>query len=390
MDCADVKTLMSGLLDDTLEPQVRHDAERHIAECDPCRALVNEAERIDLLLARESSGWSDDSLSTEFEANVLARTVLADPQRNSHTRWRRPFRWLASAAAMMLIAGGAITIWSQSKGNWPWFENNNEFATDTSRSTFDTPSHAVTTTNYRTALGRRSWTFDPNETPAREQNTTIARNEKTTAREDDHESPAQNIQDNTVDPSTTLAKTIRSAQRHLAIIEPGKPEPESSKRQERNDESAANTHSDTTTDHPNVTHASHANGSRAPENQVSQANGSHRVPASMRREHAEAIDSASWLIERLSEARTDTFVDVERVRETVEFDNVLDRLAEARKHVAPADRPALLAVESILLRIVNGPVSLTDVREIRATVNEHDLADQLQAISQRWYKTHPI
>ena len=40
MQCPDIKALLSGLVDDEIDGETRHLAERHIATCRPCRALL--------------------------------------------------------------------------------------------------------------------------------------------------------------------------------------------------------------------------------------------------------------------------------------------------------------------------------------------------------------
>ena len=54
MDCTDVKALLSGLVDDEVDGDVRHAAERHIAGCAGCRTLLDEAEALDALIRAET------------------------------------------------------------------------------------------------------------------------------------------------------------------------------------------------------------------------------------------------------------------------------------------------------------------------------------------------
>jgi anti-sigma factor RsiW len=80
LDCTDIKALLSALIDDQLDEHTRHQVERHLAECDACRAQVNEHERLDALVAMsaELSAHGSPGLPRGFEQTVLAQTVRAE------------------------------------------------------------------------------------------------------------------------------------------------------------------------------------------------------------------------------------------------------------------------------------------------------------------------
>jgi hypothetical protein len=80
----------------------------------------------------------------------------------------------------------------------------------------------------------------------------------------------------------------------------------------------------------------------------------------------------------------DNFADVEHVRRITEYEDLLTRLAEARLRLPAQDQPAVFATESMLYRIVRGPLSLDEVRELRNTIDRLDLSGQMDAISGRW------
>lgn len=105
MDCTDIKALLSGLIDDRLDAETRHSAERHLAECETCRALIDEAEAIDALVLAEANIVNDAASAEAFEAAVLSRTVHADARRPG--RWTSLAGWIAAAAALAL----AGSIW---------------------------------------------------------------------------------------------------------------------------------------------------------------------------------------------------------------------------------------------------------------------------------------
>ena len=101
MDCTDIKVILSGLVDDEIDPETRHDAERHLATCRDCRALVNEAESLNAMIAVESASMASSSALPEgFEAAVLGRTVYADGLKFNGRRWTTWLGWMAAAAVL--------------------------------------------------------------------------------------------------------------------------------------------------------------------------------------------------------------------------------------------------------------------------------------------------
>ncbi len=103
--------------------------------------------------------------------------------------------------------------------------------------------------------------------------------------------------------------------------------------------------------------------------------------ATISREDADTLFATAQLMDMLAQADLTTFADVERIRKVAQYDDILPRLAEARSHVSEADRPALLAAESLLLRIVHGPVDMSDLHMMRDTVAHLDLSRQLGDLS---------
>lgn len=95
----------------------------------------------------------------------------------------------------------------------------------------------------------------------------------------------------------------------------------------------------------------------------------------------QTLYAASNLLAMLSQADLSSFADIDRVRRIAEYDDLLNRLSDVRGRVSAADRPVVLATESILLRIVNGPVDLNDVKLMNDTVAALDLAAQMESLS---------
>jgi hypothetical protein len=102
------------------------------------------------------------------------------------------------------------------------------------------------------------------------------------------------------------------------------------------------------------------------------------------RDDSETLDDVSRLMMMLAQSPDQSFVEVERIRRIAEYDRLLPRLARLRANLAPQDRTAVIAAESVLYRVVRGPVSSEDVREMRDTVSQLELARRLEAIGNRW------
>ncbi len=105
-DCTDIKASLSALLDDQIEKQERYEAERHLAACAVCRALVDQAESSEKLLSRIYDA-SIQPLSEKFESSVLSQTVYASASSFRRPTWISWLGWVAAAAALTL----AVTIW---------------------------------------------------------------------------------------------------------------------------------------------------------------------------------------------------------------------------------------------------------------------------------------
>jgi hypothetical protein len=90
-----------------------------------------------------------------------------------------------------------------------------------------------------------------------------------------------------------------------------------------------------------------------------------------------ALDTASLLLEMLVEADAGSFADVEHIRRIAEYEDLLAHLAATRESLPAEHRPAVFATEGVLLRIVNGPLSLADVRALKRTIEQTELPGQL-------------
>jgi hypothetical protein len=276
MDCTDIKAILSGRVDDELDAASRHQAERHLANCQTCRSVVNEAEGLNALIAAHAQTLTPlASLPEGFEAAVFSRTVYPQALKFHSRRWTNWTGWLAAAAVLGL---SAMIFLMEQRGDNPIIESASRGMMNTGLSP------------YITGAQHRSKTFDG-------------------------------------DVTASLASHIRSASGTSTVLRDAMTRP------------------------------------------------------TINRDDAETIFATSQLMDMLEQADLGTFADVDRIRRVAEYDNILPRLAEARSNVPESDRPALLAAESLLLRIVRGPVDMDDLSMMRDTVARLDLSRQLGALS---------
>lgn len=299
MDCADIKALLSGLIDDQVDPETRHLTERHISNCSSCRALMNEAESLDRLIAMEGEN-SFNQLPAGFEESVLSLTSPSSVIIPYHRRLSTWFGWMAAAASLAL----AMTIWV----------NDRQKLIDLSAGNFvveiipNPPNEVV---------------MPPAVAPVQVHNANYTR-------------PVYGNHMNSFDDDFFFV-----------------------------------------TDEENETSTVEA--VRADSRRLDEL--SDRLTIS--EDDALTLYTASILLEMIAHADTTTFADIEMARRIIEYDDVLQRLAEARDHLDPADLPALFAAESIFTRIVLGPIDINDLRRIRESVINLNLAVVIDELSDR-------
>ncbi len=312
LDCTDIKALLSGLIDDRVDPASRHHAERHLADCKSCRKLLDQAEAAEAMVAASIAALGDaEPLPDQFESTVLARTIYAD-RHGAHGRLVNWFGWLAAAAALAL----AVSIW---------------------------------------VMDRR----------------TILRG------------PV---------PEFALAEPYQVGPEVQSYTREGVASPE-----ERSPDSVAASGGDATRVQPASYHGPDSSSfvelnrlSMMPSRSGPSAQRAKARAADLSRAHAlsrddsETLDDVSRLIMMLARSPDQSFVEVERIRRIAEYDRLLPRLARLRANLAPQDRTAVFAAESVLYRVVRGPVSSEDMREMRDTVRQLELARRLEAIGNRW------
>lgn len=299
-DCTDIKAMLSAIVDDQLDRDDRHQVERHLAECKPCRRLLDEAEAVDALLAMDADPAPRASLPAGFEEAVLSRTVHANRVlKFRDRRWVTVGGWVASAAAIAL----AMTIWIADRRAHvtaiPGSSSENAIAIGAN----PLLGYASNVTN--------SWIY---------------------------EGPVE-----AANPDTSASGGDRSSSANAGATDAA---------------------------------ASETPGAPGAIERIMQAG----VPT---REDAEAMYAAALALDRLRESSGRNFEDLDIVRRTVEYDELMDRLAVAHQRLNAEDRAAVMAAESVFARIVRGPISAEDLDEIKDVIATLELPKRLRVIVKR-------
>jgi hypothetical protein len=300
-DCTDIKAILSGLVDDQLDADTRHLAERHLSGCASCRALVSEAESLDEIIALDARSLTPAALPDDFVGSVLSRTVYARMYEQAGWSWTSWTGWLAAAACL----GLAVSIWFLDRNR---MNSNIESGMEARNPAID--GGAESPFQVTSTFSPRSWTYDGD--------VSFASDVRTFAVDDDFQ----------LDDATRQA-----IDEQLALMEP----------------------------------------TRGALEQITR-----RAPLSP--EDALTLSATAGVLQMLIDSDLTSFADLERVRQIASYDELPSRLADVRQRLRPADRAAVLAAESIILRIVNGPVDLDDLRMLHDTVASMNLATQIGAI----------
>ncbi len=105
------------------------------------------------------------------------------------------------------------------------------------------------------------------------------------------------------------------------------------------------------------------------------------APRGLSRDAADTLDSASRLLAMLARGGEGSFAAAEQVRRIAEYEELLPRLSSTREDLDASDRPTVLAAESLLYRVVRGPISLDDLDEIRHSASRLELQQRLERLA---------
>jgi hypothetical protein len=336
LDCADIRAMLSGLVDDELDTETRHLAERHLGQCRPCRRLLDEAEQIDAMMAEDYASAAAEPLPATFEAAVLlhVRGAQGDPRQVRDARetgegdapyrvrhWTWP-NWIALTAAAAALAFSFI-VWQR------------------------TPPTGTTRVNTGERLAMND-TGDALDQP-------------------DVRNTGDALVTGTAPESLAQLVEVPSANPPAA---PSTGEPMNIAPVTRLELPSA----------PAEVQTSYA--------LVGQFTGEAYAPLS--EVDPDVMYASSIALRRLLDAPEDSFAVVQQVRSIVQYDELLPRLMAARLAVAPAERPVLFAVESVLDSVATGPVDMHDVRELKRLIELMDLVGHLDGMARRYDATNAL
>lgn len=353
MDCTDLATLLSGLIDDELDAPTRHAAERHLVDCPRCGAIVARAEQLDTRLRLSAGAWGrDDPMPEAIIDSVLRRTV-GDTRPLRRARRQATFGWLAAAAAL----GLAATAWFADRSGLARERGTAPPSRESVSGSASAPGNVTASTPDRPGSVRNNGGGS----------NLLATGSAAAGRSEPFDAPSDDESDDAIaaflhGPPIALA---------MAVSVDGEATPM--------DGEAA--HGDS----PRWD----GDGAEVVEADLSEPLDSATMDADLREEDADALASAAVLLRQLVEAGSDSFADAERLREIVEYDGLVDRLGEAHEHLRGDDRAACWSAESVLLRLQRGPLSQDDLRRMQQDVQRLELPTRLERASRRMEERRP-
>jgi len=115
-ECQDVQAVLSGLLDGELDAAASHLAEAHLAQCSPCREVLQKAEETDDLLRATLTGH--EAWPAALERRIRAEVFgVVDGAEAGHRRRRLLFAaWSGWSIAAVVMLGFGVTL-SQGRFN---------------------------------------------------------------------------------------------------------------------------------------------------------------------------------------------------------------------------------------------------------------------------------
>lgn len=343
MDCQDVMAVLSGLLDDEVPGDIRHSAERHMAGCGNCATRLNEAESLDaMVLAAAEDAYTE--LPQGFMDAVFNETTRAQPApvlRPIH-RIMAYSGWFAAAAAVTFAA-------------FIWTGNQNATEYDPIEIAGDIinpgPTSGMTSGDTRSATRSAfsgSYRLGPEVISVTYDGGLPDNFSNDPGRFTDTEFHSVSFDDPTpvhplgsVGDRQIMDAIQRDAGARQAVSIPG--------------------------DRPAAT-----------------------IRTSLNQADQELLDQLTSVLEMLVNADDTTFQPIEQARRIAEYDNLLGRLGGLRERLSPTERYTIFAAESILSKIVHGPLDIGEVRDLRNAIRTLNLVGQLDLLTGRWNRSNAL
>lgn len=348
MDCTDIRRLLSGLLDDQVTTGERRAAERHLAGCAGCRALLDEHEALDFSLRsmwRESPAYRH--VPSSLESGVLdltTRTVM----RERRFRWFGASGWLVAAAAVAL----AFTAWFTPQPRTPQPERRNNMLAERAG---DQQSESPPDTRRASAAPAPP---SSSATPVRWEREADAWSGVLSVTEAIAVGTLQSL--GGADSGTGAADDAghHAGDRAADVALEG--------------DASAEGDGNSATIHVLADNADSASGPLRAGDQ-----------GALTTVDSDTLFAASLLLGRLGRADVPDAETVDRIRAIAEYDGLIDRLARTADRLPAEHRDLVRAAGDVLAQVVNGDPTLEALEALQALTIQQRLASVLDELSRR-------
>lgn len=368
-ECQDVQAVLSGLLDGELDAPAAHLAEAHLAQCGPCRTLLQQAEETDDLLRAATArheAWPA-SLERRIRAEVFG---VVDGAEANHQRRRLLFAaWSGWSIAAVVMLGLGLSL---SQG---WFA---------SPPADGAPPLAIADTGPEIAASDPEDWLSPvgSEDAARSIFDDLLLTEVAAGTPEEVARPAAVVPE----PALALASEPSGAQ---------EPQPVAPAPPTFSELALAGMEAEITAARQAEQWASSQAAQQSPHalariDEPESAVESSAMIAAVAAEPADAgtgevLHQASILLTVLAQAGDESFGDVRMVQQALSSDDVLERLALARGGLDSPDSVDLVNRAWTVLEWTTGSVDQEELERVKHSIAMQDLPRRLEQLSDRYW-----
>jgi len=344
LDCTGLQAIVSGFVDGELPADDHGLAERHLVGCAACRALVDRVEAIDDDLRALAGLWAADApLPARVVSGVLDRTTR--PGRRER-RWRiaGTIGWAAAAAIALSWIATARLGFTPDRAATP--ERATQVALESSNRESARPPAEGQRRSDRPVQTTPA-TYDPSKRePSIESASVRTRNSE---RAGIAQSPADRGPCKNSTRRVGLERTLPALHGEI-------------------DWSAVKPRcADARTDARGCEQRAECSAERF----------------GLRPADADTIFATSLLLDRLLRVDAGNLDEIERLRYVIVYDELIERLRDARKRLDVEDRPLASLAQCFLVRLLRGSVEESVITEMKTDLQNVGLHDRLEALSDR-------
>lgn len=391
-ECNDIAALLSGLLDGELDEATRHRAEAHLAECTDCRKVLQDAEQLDLMTSALMDVYESGGTG-RLEERVMHAIGSEDGAGPAPIPFRPRERrlaiaavggWLSAAAAIVLA--GVLFVQARDAASTP---DDSGLASGGSDDSTEVVHDEIPAANESNEKELPDDQFAANESedessPLRDPESAtpdVAANENAVPGGDDR--VAINEEDENRSSEHRVASRVVvdpfSAMEHAVAMAPALEAEIETERQAR------------------------ANARRRAEEAERRARAREEADRLAReQEQAERLASArdrevdpygpsntlyqaATALQVLQQADTDSFRDINLIREAIESDDLVNRLAEVRDALGYDPEPAETVRSAwAALEWVNGRMESDEIQVMKDALERSNLPARLEDLSDQF------